>query len=965
MQEYLDLFQAEGDAHEVPANSPLLLNDPESVWLVIAGYVDVFAVPLDGGEPAGTRFHLFRSGPASLLLGAAPAVEPLPGLLAAGIPETRVMRLARARLVELGNDPVRLGPLAALLDRWLGGLTAGLVRGQTPQDSLFLEPGKQFSLAAGEAVAPSRGTVWVHPAAGPWRLLGKTDLASVITDCLFPLSAPAWLVAASKAALTAAATPAVFTDVRLGKSLDRFHHVVLAHTAEIARQEAETARRRRQARSLRDRQMLGGMLLRLATLGKPEEQDATTVLDGSPLLAACQLVAGAQGIQVQAPSDPGDNRRRCDPVEAIARASRCRVRRVRLAGDWWRQDNGPLLGFRADAGQPVALLPRWPARYEVVNPADASRAPVTPASAATLSPAAYCFYRPFPARALTVWDVLRAGLANSATDRLLIVLLGLASSVLALAVPLATGWVFDEVVPSGDRNTLILVVLALLACGLSGALFQLARVLAALRLETRMDGVVQAGVWDRLLNLPVPFFRGYTAGDLAARAMGMRTIRQILSDAAVSSAFGSLFSLVYFGLLFYYNVRLALLAVLLFLVVLAVTINLALLQLRYQRGVQKLRGKTSGLVLQLVTGISRLRVAGAEDRALALWAGDFSAQRRLAFRARAVANQLSTFQAAVPLLMTVVLFGTVSLLPADSLSLGAFLAFNVAFLRIFMVAGILGAALSSLAQVVPLYERAQPILQSLPEADASRAAPGALSGDIEMNHVSFRYQQDGPAVLQDVSLHVRPGEFVAFAGPSGAGKSTLLRLLLGFEVPQSGAISYDRQSLAGLDLQGVRRQMGTVLQNGRLLSGDVFSNIVGSAPLSEEDAWEAARLSGLDEDIRQMPMGMHTLVAEGGSTLSGGQRQRLLIARALVTRPRILLFDEATSALDNRTQALVSRSLEGLNVTRVVVAHRLSTIRNADRIYVLDAGRIVQQGTYDELIGQQGLFADLARRQLV
>jgi ATP-binding cassette subfamily C protein len=314
---------------------------------------------------------------------------------------------------------------------------------------------------------------------------------------------------------------------------------------------------------------------------------------------------------------------------------------------------------------------------------------------------------------------------------------------------------------------------------------------------------------------------------------------------------------------------------------------------------------------------------------------------------------------------SLLLFATVSLLPREEVSLGIFLAFNAAFVQVLYAAVTTSAAVSSVLQVVPLYERAGPILRALPEVDEARIAPGELSGDIEISHVSFRYAADGPPVLEDVCVHVRPGEFVAFVGPSGAGKSTLLRLLLGFETPTAGSIYFDREDLAALDRQAVRRQVGVVLQNSKLTPGDLLTNIVGSSLLTLEDAWEAARLSGLDEDIREMPMGMYTVISEGESTLSGGQRQRLLIARAVVARPRILLFDEATSALDNSTQARIIRSLESLKATRIVVAHRLSTIRHADRIYVLDGGKVVQHGRYDELLRQPGLFADLARRQLV
>jgi ATP-binding cassette subfamily C protein len=309
------------------------------------------------------------------------------------------------------------------------------------------------------------------------------------------------------------------------------------------------------------------------------------------------------------------------------------------------------------------------------------------------------------------------------------------------------------------------------------------------------------------------------------------------------------------------------------------------------------------------------------------------------------------------------LFGAVAFF-MPGLDTGHFLSFNAAFAQFFAATLGLTGALTASLNAIPLYERAKPILQSVPEVSPAMAPPGELSGAIEINQVSFRYAPDGPLVLDDVSIRIRPGEFVAFVGPSGSGKSTLFRMLLGFEKPQSGAIYYDQKDLAGLDVGAVRRQLGVVLQNGQLMPGDLFTNIVGAAPLTLDDAWEAARMAGLDADIQAMPMGMHTFIGEGASTLSGGQKQRLMIARALVKKPRVLLFDEATSALDNRTQAIVAQSMQRLNATRIVIAHRLSTVVHADRIFVIDAGKVVEQGRYAELMALNGHFAALAKRQI-
>jgi ATP-binding cassette subfamily C protein len=382
------------------------------------------------------------------------------------------------------------------------------------------------------------------------------------------------------------------------------------------------------------------------------------------------------------------------------------------------------------------------------------------------------------------------------------------------------------------------------------------------------------------------------------------------------------------------------------------------------------QGKISGMVLQFITAISKFRVSGSESRAFSVWAAQFIKQRNLSYQSERVSNYMVTFNSSYQLVTSMAIFTMLMYLMSaaneqtTTMSIGSFLGFNAAFGQFLSAALQLTGTAITVLSIVPIYERTRPIFEAVPEVDESKVDPGELTGDIEISHVSFRYTPDGPLILNDLSLHIKPREFVALVGPSGTGKSTLFRLLLGFESPENGSIYYNGQDLKTLDIHEVRHQMGTVLQQGQLMPGDVFTNIVGTSPLTIDDAWEAARMAGLEEDIKQLPMGMHTVVGEGGGTFSGGQRQRLVIARAIVNKPRLLFFDEATSALDNRTQTIVSQSLERLQATRVVIAHRLSTIINADRICVIMNGQIVQQGTYQELIDQPGPFAELAKRQL-
>ncbi|HSK77367.1 MAG TPA: NHLP bacteriocin export ABC transporter permease/ATPase subunit, partial [Thermoanaerobaculia bacterium] len=488
--------------------------------------------------------------------------------------------------------------------------------------------------------------------------------------------------------------------------------------------------------------------------------------------------------------------------------------------------------------------------------------------------------------------------------------------------------------------------------------------LAVLRLGGKIDGTLQAAVWDRLLSLPVSFFRRFTVGDLANRALGINAIREMLTGNVLTLLLAAVFSVFSFALLFYYSARLALVATGLVLFLAGVTLGLTWLQLRHQREILHIQGKIASLLFGLIHGIAKLRVAGAEARAFARWAERFAEQRRRTLAAQRAANVQAAFNAVYGVLASLAIFAVVGFSAEAALSLGEFLAFSAAFGQFLAAALSLVSVFSSVLAIVPVYERLTPILETVPEVDESKADPGELSGEIEFSHVSFRYQKDGPLILDDVSFKAGPGEFIALVGPSGAGKSTCLRLILGFEKPTSGSIYFDGQDLASLAAQSVRRQIGVVLQTGRPMAGSLFSNITGSSNLGIDAAWEAARLAGLEEDIKAMPMGMHTVISEGAETFSGGQKQRILIARAIVHRPRIVLFDEATSALDNRTQEIVSRSLERLKATRIVIAHRLSTIQNADRIYVVDGGRVVEEGTYSELLRRNGPFARLAERQI-
>lgn len=714
--------------------------------------------------------------------------------------------------------------------------------------------------------------------------------------------------------------------------------------------------------------MFRGALAELASVIEAEgaAESAARVDD---LLGAVRLVGAAMGAEIR---DTEEDVRGLDVkfrVDAVCRASRLRHRRVALRGEWWTRDCGPLLALSAE-GKPLAILPGR-SGFEIADPADGSRRRAGPDSAARLDPFAWQLYKPFPDRPLRFTDLLSFVGRDLLRDAAVAAAMALAGAALGVVPALVTGKLFESAIPNADHGALFGLVAALIAAAVSAAVFALTQAVATLRLEGKWDAGVQAAMWDRLLRLPAPFFRDYAVGDLSSRAMAINHIRQAFSGATMASLVGGFQGLMNLGLLFWFDSGLAATALAVTAAAVAFYSFCLWRSLRLRAPISELEGKLSGLVYQLLGGISKMRVASAEARGFAVWSRLYAAADRLNFQAGLAQVSIKVFNSMLPVASSLIIYYVASgkLHPAagaggKAMSLGDFTAFTAAFTAFLSSSIQLSTTAFTLLDVIPVWKRAKPILETMPEVESGRPHPGKLTGRIDVHRVNFRYRKDGPKILDDVSFSVNPGEFVALVGPSGSGKSTVLRLLLGFEKPETGAVYYDGQDMAKLDVSAVRRQIGVVLQNGRLLAGDIMTNIIGNLPLTVDDAWAAAEAAGVAEDIRAMPMGMQTVISEGGSTLSGGQRQRLIIARALVRRPSNIYFDEATSALDNRTQAIVTESLDKMKATRVVIAHRLSTIINADRIVVMKDGKVVDQGRYEELMSRPGLFRDLASRQI-
>ncbi len=955
----LHLRYKESRLVNVGGNAPVLLTDPNVCWVVYKGSADVFAVSLFQGQVVGSRTHLFRVKSGQAVFGMDVKQSPNDvALMVVGGNQTSLLQIDAARLQALAHDAEFGEQVAELVDGWVSRLGGVQMPALPPKECARLDPGQSVRLNPGASVCARRGVLWVKHTRGKSQFGHDSHLPYLNGTGLYPISEKAWIQTVEPSQIELLNTHTFLAEHANWFNLEAFHQHVRQGITHWRQQKAAQEQTRIAAKLSSDREIVDEALHALATPLLPAAAPPSLPADAAErLLLTCRLIGARLKIEIVAPVAAPIT------ISDIARASRCQVRQVALRGDWWKRDNGPLLAYWEESEQPVALL-RSGGQYELHDPVRSTPLSVTPEVVEKLKSFAHMFYRPLPARRVTALELLKFGLHSERRDLYLLLATGIAVGLLGLIIPIATGTIFDRIIPDGARPQLVQISAALFVITGAMMLFQIVQNLAVLRLQGRLGADMQAAVWDRLLNLPVSFFRDYSAGDLGTRVMGISTIQQTLSGTVIGAALAGIFSIFSFFLLFYYDRTLALAATLLVGVAVAATLWAGRRQVQQQRRVTQVQGQLSGIVLQVIQGIVKFRAAGTEGRAFANWARTFARLKQATFASRRVSNRLQVFNSGFQVITLMVIFAVVVTVTQGSLSTGEFLSFNAAFGQFLMSVLTLSSAGIAILNVVPLYERAAPILRTLPEIDPLQKHPGELSGRLEVAHVSFRYSENGPQVLDDVSIRVEPGEFVALVGPSGSGKSTLFRMLLGFETPQAGAVYYDGQNLTSLDVREVRRQLGVVLQNGQIMAGDIYTNIIGSSLLTLSDAWKAAEMAGLDKDVRQMPMGMHTVLSDGGGTLSGGQRQRVLIARALVNRPRILFFDEATSALDNQTQAVVSQSLDNMQSTRIVIAHRLSTIMNADRIYVLQGGRVVQSGSYQELMNEEGLFADLARRQM-
>jgi len=947
-------------------NLPVDLDDPDFFWFVDEGAVDLFLVEKRDGVQQSAPQHLLRAAAGRLLPGVVPHDgETTLSLIAKGLPGTTIRRLP---IADLGT--ARPDELATQVDAWLSDVSAMLVRDvmNRPRPDALVEPGQDLP-ADLRTLSARRGVVWVSGlTAGAGLYLDLIDPVEHGPDDgpgTIPLTPASWITMLEAAPSAARASKTLAEEGLLLPALLSFHAVAFALERLNRRLAAVDQANLERARSTSRRSDEEGARRRLFNLyGLSKERGADAA--DSALPDALRIVGHREGISFKIPARSGRSEAAVG-LDAILDASGVRARRVRLRREdkWWLGDANPMLAFREEDGRPVALVPGLFGRYREIDPSDRSSARVTAERAGGLRADAWMFYRPLPPGSAGPADLFRIAGKGLTADLVRLVLAGLPGGLIALLPALVLGLVVDDIVPGGDTGMLYAATAGLAALALIGVMLHVLQGMALMRLEGRTTFRLEAAFWDRLLRLPPGMLHRYPAGDLAMRGMTFQNLRNAVQGVVANAILSIFFLLPAFAIIFYYDTMLGGVAVAFSLLSLLLTAILGLRQVSpHGRAIGAVR-RVAGRLFQIVNGISKLRVDCAEGSAFAVWARDYREQKRAELELGNLEEHLQAFCAALPFLAGAALLFAAALPGRAAIGVGDFLVVYTVFMVFQTAVARLGDSFGAVAAALPAFEQFRPFLAEAPEASADGEAVENLGGDILFDHVSFRYDPDGPLILDDITIHARPGEFIAIAGESGAGKSTLFRLALGLDQPSGGAVYFDGRDLRHLNVKQVRRRIGVVPQAVQLHPQDLWDNIVAHHEgVTSEEAWQAAGIAGVDDEIKAMPMGMLTPVGASAAVMSGGESQRIMIARALIRSPRILLLDEATNWLDNESQSKVMDNLAALTSTRIVIAHRLSTLQQADRIFVMQAGKVVQRGTFRDLMETEGVFRDLVRRQV-
>lgn len=963
------IFIEKGSEFRAPANYQISLKSRESIWLLEKGSGIIFAIKKHKGALEGRRTMIASIAEGNLLFNVM-WEESLQYEIVFFSQEPIIIRKMKEEdwmpALESNKDLARQFSLQ--IESWLH-LFHGFVVSFSDQkidylvnqeERQTLEKGSFFSIKGSDIKCEQEGVLWLIINRGHIKLVGQYEF-----EChhMIPLFPHLHFEALSRVDFETKTTLFLIENKQWKEALFYFHdflgRFLLSKQAKLEQDEIRQFEKKELLQTLTLHKNLTKMI---SVLNPSDGHTTTRGLD--PLCESLRLIGNELNIKFRFPILKKREKEIKERVERVIEDSEARSRQVKLSPFWWKFDSGPLLCFYGKDRRPVALLQDKWGIYRIHDPTSETNKKVTFKNARLLNKEAFVFYR-------TIDDEIKSGGKAFSTffkvnlkEFFKLGVCSLFAASISLFPPVAIGLLFSQSIPNANRALLVQISIGLLATAFSSSIFIYFRSLLLGRMDGLASSQIQPALWDRLLKLPVNFFRKFSAGDLLLRVMAMEQIRPILSSNSARVMLNGVFALFYLIVMAIYSFKLTLIAVALLATASIITFFSARRKIHLQKKVLTLQGKINGSLVQILGGIAKLRVAGAENNAFSYWASLFTKMQSFSIKAQHTQVFLRTVLSAFPLFAFLMIFAAViHMEEVGQISIGAFIAFNSAFMALSVALYDLNNIAVQVAPIFPIWGRSKVIIEEPQEILQKRAHPGVLTGHVQIHGVSFRYNQDSPVVLKDISISVEPHEMIAIVGSSGSGKSTLIRLLLGFETPIAGAVYFNGKDLSHLNPKDVRKQIGVVLQEGGIIAGTLYQNIVAGGQYTTEEVDKAIKLSCFEQDLKNFPMGLYTNVPMGGETLSGGQKQRLLIARALLPNPKILIFDEATSALDNKSQNQISSNIETLDMTRIVIAHRLSTIKNADRIYVMENGRVVQTGTFDDLANEEGLFKEMVDRQ--
>lgn len=982
--EALRILVQEGEKIKVEPNVRTILSDADaSIWFTGTQEGDVYA-----WEQNNERFipvFLKELKPGDMILGAPLTEGAAPNIFFfVSSKKTllhKVSLKAFRELFEKDSDVQKW--MEGQIEKWVEHLLHFFI-----QDQEEFEPDSEFPIV-GEADFESLKKIklkrlldpkekhhiaWLEIIKGEWEIAGDPRfILSEKNEVLFPLSHTIWLESRQASQVRLISTCDALKDDKGWKGIFLLHQLLFSFFEIMKETELHRTLLRIEKKRVQEEEL---ERLSVKTLGSILEDKHALVpsQEDGPLFKACDLIGQALNIKMIFPSYLRAAKNTEDEIKEICLASGTLYRKVKLRGEWWKVADIPLLAFYGEKSKPVALIGLSPTEFEMYDSETGAREPVTAANASSFSKEAYTLSAELHEKKVSFRSLIQFTFKEASKELYTILAVAILTGIVNLFIPFAMKQLFDSLLESSDLYTLEQYTAGILLVAFSIWFFTITKNYAKQRFFGISQIKLTLGLWARILSLPVSFFRRSTSGELITRFQSIEQIHKNCNDFWLPSFFAFVYASMYGIQMLIYSPKLAFIGLAGFVVVLAIYVYCALKRESLFAKLTELSGSIQGLVIQFISGIAKIRVAGAESRFFAIWSRMFAEKKKLDLQTQRLRAVVTWISSIFPLMTTVFIYSFAIVIfekqvysfgDESGMSIGTFVGFTTAFGLFLSSALECLQSFFGMTLIRPYWKNAKKLVEVEPEERLNRTRSFRLKGAVTVDHVSFRYETEGAMTLDDVSLEAFPGEMIGIVGPSGSGKSTLVRLLLGFEKPEQGAVYYDDQNIEELDPRSVRSQIGTVLQSAGLISGSIYDNIVGPGLYSQGEIENALHLSGFEEDLKSLPMGLHTIIPMGGGSFSGGQKQRLLLARALVTRPKILLLDEATSALDNKTQDFVSTNLDQLNVTRIVIAHRLSTIKNADRIYVIEAGKVIQVGTFEELAAAKGLFAEMLKRQLV